>query len=303
MHSPVEPPRDLENLTRNGMRIAVLAVAVNAVLGGIKFVAGVWGHSHALVADAIESWTDIFGSVVVWSGLRIAARPADENHPYGHGKAEPLAALVVAGVLIAAGIGIAITSVREIARPHVAPEPYTLGVLIGVVIVKEVLHRVMIRTGASVESGAITMDAWHQRSDALTSAAAAIGIVVALVGGPGYEAADDWAALVAAGVIIYNGQRLIRIPLGELMDVVPTALIGEVRAVAVQVPGVAAVEKIQARKSGLSYWVDMHVEVERTMTVERAHGISHDVKDAVRARLPQVADVLIHIEPERNGAG
>lgn len=287
-------------LTERGSRLAVVSICVNCVLGLIKFFAGWFGHSHALVADAVESWTDIVGSIAVWSGLRIAALPADANHPYGHGKAEPLAALIVALILFAAGMGIAITSVHEIRTPHESPAAYTLWVLVAVVVIKETLHRIMRRTATAMESGAVLMDAWHQRSDAITSAAAGIGILIALAGGPRYAAADDWAALIAAGVILFNAQSLVRIPLRELMDARPTALIVRVRRVAEKVPGVAAVEKVHARKSGLHYWVDMHVEVDPQLTVLRAHGIAHDVKDEIRAALPQVADVLIHIEPQRS---
>jgi cation diffusion facilitator family transporter len=240
---------------------------------------------------------DIFGSIVVWGGLRIAALPADSDHPYGHGKAEALAALIVALMLLAAGIGISIEAVREILHPQKGPAAYTLWVLIGVVVVKEVLFRVVRRVSREVGSGAVRADAWHHRSDAITSAAAAIGISVALVGGKGYEPADDWAALFASAVILFNAYRLIRPPLHELMDAEPSGIIDRVRAVAKEVPGVLDVEKVLARKSGLRYWVDMHVEVDPTMTVHRAHGVSHDVKDEIRSRLPKVEDVLIHIEP------
>jgi cation diffusion facilitator family transporter len=263
----------------------------------IKLTAGIVGHSYALVADAVESFADVFGSVVVWGGLRIAAKPADREHPYGHGKAEPLAALFVAMLILAAGAGIAVQAVRELLSPHHAPAPFTLVVLLGVVVVKEVLHRVMKRAGGEIGSTAVLADSWHHRSDAITSAAAAVGIAIALFGGPGYEVADDWAALFASGVIVYNATRLMRAPLGELMDEQPPDLIRRVREVAAGVEGVAGVEKVFARKSGLSYWVDMHLEVDPEVSVRRAHAIAHVVKDAVRQRVPQVADVLIHVEP------
>ncbi len=292
------PASERRTANGRGIRLTIGVLLVNTLLAVVKFVAGWVGNSYALIADAVESWADIFGSLAVLGGLHIAARPADRNHTYGHGKAEPLAALFVAILLFLAGVSITIAALREIITPHhVVPAAFTLWVLLGVVAIKETLHRVMRGTAKSLNSTAILMDAWHQRSDAITSAAAAVGISVALVGGPRYAVADDYAALLAAGVILLNAVRLSRLPLHELMDAQPPDLIERVRAIAEAVPEVAGVEKILARKSGLRYWVDMHVEVDPQMSVSRAHDIAHDVKDAIRTRLPQVEEVLIHIEP------
>ena len=280
-----------------GQRFAVLGMVVNALLAIVKLIAGLLGHSYALIADAVESMADIFGSIVIWGGLRIASLPADRNHPYGHGKAEPLAALFVALALFGAGAGIAVQAVREIIQPHHPPSAFTLPVLIGVVIVKELLFRLVERGARRIDSGAVMVDAWHHRSDAITSLAAAVGISIALIGGPAWAPADDWAALVASGVIIFNAYKLVQVPLAELMDAEPTAMIDRVRSIAAAVPDVQGVEKVFARKSGMSYWIDMHVEVAPAMPVLRAHEISHQVKDAVRAAIPQISDVLIHIEP------
>jgi cation diffusion facilitator family transporter len=282
--------------------MSILGLLANAVLALVKLIAGVLGNSYALVADAVESSADIFGSLVVWRGLRIAAQPADAEHPYGHGKAEALAAVIVAMMLFGAAIGIAIEAVREILIPHHAPAPFTLWVLVGVVVTKEVLFRVVRRTARATSSAAVLVDAWHHRSDAITSAAAFVGISIALIGGPGYESADDWAALLAAGVIGVNAYWLIAPQMRELMDTAPVAVVDQARAVAAGVTGVSGVEKVFARKSGLRYWVDMHVEVDPQMPVRRAHEIAHDVKDAIRARMPEVADVLVHIEPYGHAA-
>ena len=273
---------------------------VNTLLAAGKMIAGVLGHSHALVADAVESLSDLLSSVIVWRGLAVAAEPADEDHPYGHGKAEPIAAALVATMMLLAAVWIAVTSVREIAGPRLTPAPYTLVVLVIVIVVKESLFRVALRAANSVESSAVRTDAWHHRSDAITSLAAGIGIAVALIGGPGsgYEVADDIAALVAAGIVGWNGWRLLRPALDELMDALPnTEVIEEIRKIAATIPGVENVEKCIVRKMGHHYFVDMHVEVNPQMTVEHAHGIAHDVKDQVRAQLPMVYDVLVHIEP------
>jgi len=287
---------------REGARLSLIGLLLNAVLALSKLVAGVLGHSYALVADAIESTLDIFGSFIVWRGLRIAALPADEEHPYGHGRAESLAGLIVAVVLFAAAAGIAIGAIIEILIPQRTPAPFTLAVLLGVVAIKETMFRITRRTARRTESGALLTDAWHHRSDAISSAAAAIGITIALVGGEPYAQADKWAALFAAGVIAYNASRLVRQPLHELMDATSPAITHQARNVAAAVPSVAGVEKVLARKTGVSYWIDMHVEVQPEMSVRDAHGVAHDVKDAIRAAMPNVCEVSIHIEPHQDGA-
>ena len=201
-----------------GLRLSKLALLINAVLAAIKIAAGVIGNSYVLIADGIESTADIFSSVVVWGGLRVAVIPADENHPYGHGKAESVASVVVSMVLLGAALLIAAQSVREIMTPHQAPHWFTLPVLLAVIVIKETMFRLAFRVGSSIESTALKSDAWHHRSDALTSAAAFLGITIALIGGPGYESADDWAALLACGVIAWNGFRLLRAAMDEVMD-------------------------------------------------------------------------------------
>ena len=274
---------------------------INTVLAGLKITAGVLGHSYALIADGIESTLDIFGSFVIWGGLQIAARPPDTSHPYGHGKAEPIAAIAVSLALIAAAIGIAIQSVREILTPHHAPAPYTLMVLITVVIAKELLFRKVSEVGEEISSTAMKTDAWHHRSDAITSAAAFVGILIALLGGPGYEAADDWAALLACGLIGWNGVHLLMPALHETMDMAPPNHVqDEVRAVAASVPGVVAIDQCRMRKMGLDLFVDIHVEVDADLTVREGHCIAHRVKDALRQANPAIVDVLVHIEPDRD---
>lgn len=267
------------------------------ILAAIKLLAGILGHSFALVADAIESLTDIAASVIVWSGLRFAAREPDESHPYGHGRAESLAALTVALMICAAGIAVGVQAVREILTPHFAPAWWTLLVLILVVAVKETLFRFVRRSAAESGSPAARADAWHHRSDTITSLAAAIGISLALIGGPGYESADDWAALVAAAVIVFNGVILLVSPVNELMDRQEPALIERARTAALKVPGVALVQKVLSRRGGTWVWLDMHVWVDASMSVGEAHRVAHAVKDEVRRELPEVRDVMVHIEP------
>ncbi|MBI3881203.1 MAG: cation transporter [Verrucomicrobia bacterium] len=275
-------------------------MAVNTLLAGGKFLAGIFGHSHALVADAVESFADVLGSLIVWRSLVVAAKPADEDHPYGHGKAEPLAAAVISSMLLLAAAGIAAKALEGILNPHESPEPFTLAVLLGVILIKELLYRFAARVGHEEQSTVVKTDAWHHRSDAITSLAAAIGITVALIGGKDYARADDVAAIVAAGIIAWNGWQLLKPALSELMDTVPDpALRGRIAAIAEKVPDVRAVEKCLVRKMGYHLFVDMHVHVDPQMTVDRAHRVAHAVKDAVRKELPVVYDVLVHIEPAK----
>jgi cation diffusion facilitator family transporter len=287
---------------QSGARIALLGMVINAALAIAKIVAGVLGNAYVLIADGIESTLDIAGSVVIWGGLKFAARPPDETHPYGHGKAEPIAAAIVAAGVLVAAIGLAVQSAREIVTPHHAPAPFTLVVLIVVVIVKELLYRSVIRLGRHVESTAVQTDAWHHRSDALTSLAAFIGIAIALLGGPGWESADDWAALFACGLIAFNGLRLLSPALHEIMDTAPRGELSDsVRKAAADVAGVVEVEKCLMRKMGLHFYVDLHVGVDGSISVRDGHDIAHEVKHAIQAMDPRIADVLVHVEPASTG--
>jgi cation diffusion facilitator family transporter len=283
---------------RRGIQSAQVGLLVNTLLAIIKLFAGVLGNAYALIADAVESSADIFSSLIVWGGLRIASKQADDEYPFGYGKAEPLAAAVVSLMLIGAAAGIAVEAVREIRLPHHAPAPFTLAVLVGVILVKEVLFRRVSAVGNETSSTAVKADAWHHRSDAITSAAAFIGISIALIGGPGWESADDWAALVASGVIVVNAFRLIRPAIDDLMDRSPGGnLIERISAAATATPDVRYIEKLKVRKVGFGYYVDLHVQAEPMMTLREAHNLSGRVKSAIRTAVPEVAGVLIHMEP------
>ena len=297
MTSALHPQASANNL-QTGARVALFGMIVNLVFAAAKILGGILGNAYVLIADGIESTLDIVGSFVIWSGLKFAARPPDETHPYGHGKAEPIAAVVVALVVLAAAAGLAIESVREILTPHHGPAPFTLGILIVVIVVKEILFRYVNRIGRQVESTAVQTDAWHHRSDALTSAAAFIGISVALIGGKGWQSADDWAALFACAVIAANGIRLLRPAFYEIMDTAPRGKIVDlIRKAAASVPGVVEVEKSYVRKMGLSFYVDLHVKVNGSISVHEGHEIAHQVKRAIQQSDSRIADVLVHIEP------
>jgi len=284
---------------KTGQRFALQGILINAALALIKIAAGVLGNAYALIADGVESILDIGSSLVIWSGLKFAAKPPDEEHPYGHGKAEPIAALIVALFVLSTAAGLAVQSVREIHAPLQAPpKVFTLAVLIGVVVVKEFLFRRVVQLGDSVGSTALKTEAWHHRSDAITSVAAFIGISIALIGGKGYEIADKIAALIACAVIATNGVLLLIPAFLEIMDTAPAGNVSrDIRETARLVPGVRAIDKCYVRKMGLEYYVDIHVLVDGNLSVREGHDIAHDVKDRLRAEHPAVRDVLVHIEP------
>jgi len=273
-----------------------LLVSIGLVL--IKGTAGILGNSYALVADAIESASDVLSSLILFAGLRIAAKAPDHDHPYGHGKAEPLAATVIALIMVAAALLIVVESISNILTPHAVPKTFTLWVLGGVVLVKEVLFRFVDKVGNESKSTAVKADAWHHRSDAITSAAAFIGISIAIIGGEGFEVADDYAALVAAFIIVFNAYMVFRPALNEVMDAAPSQdIVQEVRALASRVPGVEGLEKCFVRKMGFELFVDLHVLVDGNLSVREGHDIAHEVKNIILRENPRIYDVLIHIEP------
>lgn len=275
-----------------------MGILASTVLASLKILAGILGNSYALIADGIESVLDIFSSLMVWGAIRIGTTPQTERFPYGLGKAESLAALVVATVLLGAAGAIGVAAVHEIVTPHQAPAFFTLPVLVAVVITKETMFRALFSTGRSIGSSAIETDAWHHRSDALTSLAAFVGISIAIVGGEGYESADDWAALLACAIIAFNGIRLFRSALNEVLDVAaPVELERKIRSIAASVEGVEGIDTCRVRKSGLAVLVDIHVEVDGRLSVQDGHSLAHEVKDVLLGSDLAVLDVLVHIEP------
>jgi cation diffusion facilitator family transporter len=282
--------------------MALWTVLAGTGLAVVKITAGVLGNAYALVADGVESLTDVVSSLVVLGGLRLSRRSGGAEFPYGLGKVESLAAAMVAMLVLSAGAGIAVQAVRELQGPQTAPAPFTLAVLAGVVIVKEGLFRVVAARARQTGSRLLDADAWHHRSDAFTSLAAFVGISVALLGGPELAAADDWAALLACGVILWNGGRLLRSSVRDVLDVAaPAAIQSRVRTVASAVPGVADIEQLRVRRSGLAWLVDIHVEVDPEATVREGHDVAHRVKEAlILCELP-ILDALVHIEPHDPG--
>ncbi len=288
----------LDAAVRSGTRTALWTVLAGTGLALVKITAGVAGNAYALVADGVESLADVVSSLVVLGGLRISRRAGGEEFPYGLGKVESLAAAMVAMLVLAAGLGIAVQAVREIRVPQAVPAPFTLVVLGGVVVVKEGLFRFVAARAGETGSRLLDADAWHHRSDAITSLAAFVGISVALVGGPQLAAADDWAALLACGVILWNGGRLLGRAVRDVLDAAAPAAVREhIRALASAVPRVAEVEQLRVRRSGLAWLVDIHVEVDPELTVRAGHDVAHEVKEALVLSALPILDALVHIEP------
>jgi len=284
------------------IRTTYYSIFTGCCLAAVKWLAGIFGNSHALIADAIESTSDILSSFLVLLGLRYAKRPADRTHPYGHGRIEPLMTFIVVLILAFSAFVIAKESVRNIQTPHEPPRPWTLAVLAAIILWKEISFRVIVRKGKALNSSSLRADAWHHRSDALTSVAAFIGICVALAFGEGYESADDWAALFASGIILYNCYGIFRPALAEVMDEhCYQGLEKEVREKSLLVDGVLAVEKCYIRKIGMLFQIDMHAIVRPDLTVRQGHAIAHALKDYLMANLPNIGNVFVHIEPFDNG--
>lgn len=284
--------------SKQAIRTVVFSVLSNLLLAIIKFLAGVFGNSYALIADGIESTADVFSSLLVLFGIKYANRPPDENHPYGHGKAEPLMTFLVVGFLIVSAVVIAYQSIVNMQTPHKMPKGWTLYVLGAIIVWKEISYRKIMRSAKKLDSTALKADAWHHRSDAVTSIAAFVGISIALILGEGFEAADDVAAIFAAGFILYNSYRIFRPALGEVMDEHRyDELENEIRKVSLTVPGVIGTEKCLVRKNGMYYLVDLHALVNAKISVKEGHRIAHDLQDTLIEAIPNIDKVLVHIEP------
>ena len=278
---------------------AFFSIFANLVLAGVKVCAGIWGNSYALIADGIESISDVFSSFLVLIGLKYAEKPADKNHPYGHGKIEPLVTFFVVGLLIASALLIAYQSYQNILIPHQSPKAWTLLLLGGIILWKEISFRIVLRDSKKTGSTSLKADAWHHRADAITSVAAFIGISIALLCGEGYETADDWAALIASGIILINAYLIFRPALGEILDEdMYDDLLQKIKLLSKEVTGVLAIEKCHIRKTGMSYCVDIHLIVNGNITVKEGHDIAHRLKDTLQEQIPSIASVLIHVEPD-----
>jgi cation diffusion facilitator family transporter len=286
------------SIEQTAIKATYFSIVGNTCLAIIKGLAGFFGNSYALIADAIESTTDIFASFLVLFGIKYSNKPADKNHPYGHGRAEPLITFLVVGFLITSATIIAYESIINIGTPHQLPKPWTLIILGAIIIWKEYSFRLVMKRSIQTNSSSLRADAWHHRSDAITSVAAFLGISIALILGNGYESADDWAALFASGFILYNSYQIFRPALGEIMDEhLYDDLIEQIRIVSLQVDGIIDTEKCFIRKAGMQYHVDLHAIVDSNITVKEGHDLAHKLKDTLREKIPELGHVLIHVEP------
>jgi cation diffusion facilitator family transporter len=276
----------------------LFSIVGSGVLVAVKLFAGLLGNSFALVADGIESSADILSSLFVLIGIRYAAQPADKNHPYGHGKIEPMITFIVVAFLFFSAGFIIWQSIYNIQHAHEQPKVWTLYVLIGIILWKEVSYRFVMKRAKELNSSSLKADAWHHRSDAITSLAAFVGITLAIYLGEGYEALDDWAALIASGFIVYNAYKIFRPALSEVMDehVYPD-LESDIHCISKQVSGVVNTEKCYIRKAGMVFHVELHARVDANISVREGHIISHRLKDTLNEQLPQLGNVVIHIEP------
>jgi cation diffusion facilitator family transporter len=279
-------------------KTALFSIVGNLLLAIIKGLAGVLGHSYALIADAIESTADVISSLLVYVGLRYSTKPADEDHPYGHGRIEAIITFLVVIFLMASAFIIAHDSIQNIRTPHALPEPFTLWILGGIILWKEGSYRFVLHRSKITNSSSLAADAWHHRSDAITSIAAFIGIAIARMLGPGFESADDWAALFACGFIVYNGYLIFRPAWSELMDEHRyDALVVEIKKSALQVEGILDTEKCWVRKAGMHYHVELHACVDGTISVKEGHDHSHALKSHLQENFPELGHIIIHIEP------
>lgn len=290
-------------MSRINEKIAVKAILFsivgNTLLAIIKLFSGIIGCSYALIADAIESTADIFSSGLVLLGLKYSNKNADENHPYGHGRAEPLITFLTVGFLMASAALIAHESIINIRTPHEAPKAWTLFILGSIIIWKEYSYRLVLKRSKETGSSSLKADAWHHRADSVTSISAFIGISISLILGKGYESADDWGALFAAAFILYNCYHIFRPALGEIMDEhTHHDLLDEVKK-ASHIDGIVDLEKCFIRKSGMKYHVDIHAWVDGDISVTEGHKLSHKLKDNLHKEIPQLGHIMIHIEPAK----
>lgn len=283
---------------KTAFKTIIISIVSSFILALIKGISGFLGHSDALIADAIESSSDVLASLLVLFGMYYSQKPADEDHPYGHGKAEALTTFGVVGFLLISATLIAYNGIQNLYIEQNQPASFTIYILIGIIIWKEFSYRYVINRGKKINSLSLQADAWHHRADAISSLIALFGIGISLMLGSEYSKADDWAAIVSAIFIVYNAFRIFRPALGEILDEhTHHDLIEKIIAFENKVEGVHRIEKCLVRKTGTFYFVDIHLEVDGNKSVSEGHKIAHEFKDCVMKNLPDIYDILIHIEP------
>jgi cation diffusion facilitator family transporter len=288
-----------EGQVQVGQRVALLGMAVSGSLAAIKITLGLMGHSSAVVADGLENGGDVFASGLVLLGLTLAAKPADRNHPYGHGRLEILTGLLIGFLLGSTGIAISYTALQQVTgKAHPLPAPFVVWPLIGSAAVKGILSGVKFHYGRKIRSTTLLADAWHDTVDIISALSALAAVSLALVAPGEFHAADHWGAFVVGLIVVFTGVWVARDSSLQLMDTMPDReTMAMIRRVALTVAGVRGVEKCYARKTGLQYHVDLHLEVDPDITVRHSHEIAKQVRGVIKETLPWVADVLVHVEP------
>lgn len=291
-HTPENSPYQIAAQT------AVFGLLINLLLGVVKLIGGILGSSFALISDAVNSLGDVFMSLVVVYALKVAQRPPDEEHPYGHTRAEAIAGSNVALLVIVSALLVGWEAIERINIQHNLPPVWTLWIAGANVLIKEGLYRWSIRIGKRTRSSVVIASAWDHRSDAFCSLAVLIGLSIVRWGGQSWIGADEVAALIVVGAIIWSASQLFRSSASELMDVqAHDELVTQIRQAAEAVPEVREIETLWVRKSGLEYFADIHIEVDDSLTVAEGHRIGHEVKDKLLERFPMLRDVLVHLEP------
>lgn len=296
---PESSVADRDIVYADASRVASWGIGVNIFLVVLKSVGGLVTGSAALVADAFNSIGDVASSLAVHGGLWLAQQDEDEDHPYGHTKAESIAALSIAILIAFSAIALAIETVRRMNNAPAVPPMLAACIAAISAVIKEVMYWKTSRIGKTVDSRALQAIAWDHRSDALCSGLIAMTLFAAPYLGFAGQYVDPALALFVCVLLIVVGIRLFRQTSLELMDQqADPAMTDAIRDIAEHNREVTQTEKLRVRKSGLEYFVDIHVQVDQNLTVNEGHRIGHDVKDAVMSDFPRVRDVLVHIEPD-----
>ena len=289
---------DIKQRSRLGIRTALISSFCNVIVAIGKIVFGILGNSFALIADGVESTLDIISSIIVWGGLKIAAEPADDNHPYGHGKAESLAGVIVSTILISAGLGIGYNGIARILSPDLmAPKAFTLYVFIIVIIIKEILYQYTIKVSKLINSTSMKAEAWHHRTDAITTVMALIGVFIAI--NTSYKIADGLAGVLCGCIIIFNGSRILYASSNEVMDTVASdEIYDKIKNITLTHAEIKNIDNCRIRKSGLQYLLDIEIQVDPTITVMAGHKIAHELEDILlQDKNLNIIDIIIHVEP------
>jgi cation diffusion facilitator family transporter len=285
------------NIAKKGAWVGIIG---NFFLAGLKIITGVVGRSFALISDGVHSLSDITSSVAVLVGLTIASKPKDKAHPYGHGKAESVASITIAALLIIVAFMLIVKVIYSFLEnePIIEPAFITLWIALASVILKEILYRYKAKLGKNVKSTSLIADAWHHRSDALSSGVVLVGIAGSIFGGPGWQYLDKIAGFIVAGIIVWVGIKIYARASSELMDEsVDKEVVKVVKEKAQRVKGVKRVETLLVRKSGLDFLVDIHIEVDPKLDVTTSHNIAESVECKILEEIPEVKSVIAHIEP------